>query len=324
MEIWDAYDEQFNRIEGMELHRGTPVPDGVFHLVCDVAVRHRDGTWLLMQRDLRKSFGGMWELTAGGSALAGETPLVCAIRELAEETGITASVLREAGRVVSKETHRIYAEYLCVTDIDKNQVTLQEGETSDYRWVTKEQLHELIDSGVLTERSQAIMTSLYRADMTAPCGNGLLNIRTGAIIEKNGKYLMAYNPEISYLYTVGGRIKFGETAEEAVIREVMEETGIRMEIDRLAFVHQNYFYGFEELDKNRLIYELAFYFYMKVPEDFEPVSGQFEEGERNQYLRWIRPDDDVHYYPEFFRTELQNPSEEVKYFLTDGRRENEK
>lgn len=32
-----------------------------------------------------------------------------------------------------------------------------------------------------------------------------------------------------YLYSVGGRIKFGETAEEAVIREVYEETGVHME-----------------------------------------------------------------------------------------------
>lgn len=47
----------------------------------------------------------------------------------------------------------------------------------------------------------------------------------------------------NYLYSVGGRIKFGETAQEAVVREVPEETGVKMEIDRLGFVHENYFYG---------------------------------------------------------------------------------
>ena len=89
MELWDAYDADFHRIEGKTLIRGEPVPEGIFHLVCDVLVKHTDGTFLLMQRAPGKHFGGMWEATAGGSALAGETPLECASRELREETGMT-------------------------------------------------------------------------------------------------------------------------------------------------------------------------------------------------------------------------------------------
>ena len=45
-------------------------------------------------------------------------------------------------------------------------------------------------------------------DMTVQCDNGLINIRVGAIILKDGKFLMVGNhirPE--YLYSVGGRIK---------------------------------------------------------------------------------------------------------------------
>ena len=53
-------------------------------------------------------------------------------------------------------------------------------------------------------------------DMTVPCENGLINIRAGAIIMKNGKYLMVGNTR-DYLYSVGGRIKFGEPAEEGII-----------------------------------------------------------------------------------------------------------
>ena len=37
----------------------------------------------------------------------------------------------------------------------------------------------------------------------------------------------------------------GETAEEAVRREVLEETGLPYEIDRLAFVHENFLRGRE-------------------------------------------------------------------------------
>ena len=55
-----------------------------------------------------------------------------------------------------------------------------------------------------------------------------------------------------------GRIKFGETAEEVVVREVFEETGMKMEIDRLGFVHENYFYGDTATNMGKLIYEISF------------------------------------------------------------------
>ena len=51
MELWDAYDENFRRVEGVSLVRGEPIPAGAYHLVCDVLVRHTDGSYLLMQRD---------------------------------------------------------------------------------------------------------------------------------------------------------------------------------------------------------------------------------------------------------------------------------
>ena len=84
MELWDAYDKDFQKIAGKTLVRGELIPQGLYHLVCDIIVRHADGAYLLMQRDPRKPWGGMWEATAGGSALAGETPLECAARELRE------------------------------------------------------------------------------------------------------------------------------------------------------------------------------------------------------------------------------------------------
>lgn len=69
MEIWDAYTKDFERIKDMTLIRGERIPEGVYHLVCEVLVKHMDGDYLLMQRSSEKHFGGMWEATAGGSAL---------------------------------------------------------------------------------------------------------------------------------------------------------------------------------------------------------------------------------------------------------------
>ena len=155
-------------------------------------------------------------------------------------------------------------------------------------------------------------------DMCVVCDNGILNIRAGAIIIKDGKLLMVGNNR-DYLYSVGGRVKFGETAEEAVVREVFEETGVKMEIDRLGFVHENYFYGDAPSNLNKLIYEISFFFYMKVPDTFEPISENFTEDKSRERLVWISPDEDIKIYPEFFRTELKNPTNTVKYFTKDGR-----
>ena len=156
-EIWDAYDRQFNKIEGAELIRGEKIPEGLYHLVCDIIVRHVDGTYLLMRRDLRKHFGGMWELTAGGSALKGETPMDCAIRELKEETGIEASDLREVKRIAHDIHRSLYVEYLCVTDWNKTAITLQEGETIDYRWVEKEEILQMTDEEIASSKAVEIL-----------------------------------------------------------------------------------------------------------------------------------------------------------------------
>lgn len=156
-------------------------------------------------------------------------------------------------------------------------------------------------------------------DMCVACGGGRLNIRVGAIIMKDGKLLMAGNERVDYLYSVGGRIKFGETAEQAVVREVTEETGVKLEVDRLGFVHENYFYSNAPADRGRQVYELAFFFYMKVPSDFAPVGESFAEDNSREQLRWVSPDTDIKLYPEFFRTEPWHPTDGVKYFVTDGR-----
>lgn len=153
--------------------------------------------------------------------------------------------------------------------------------------------------------------------MSVACGGGMLNIRAGAIIMKNGKVLMAGNSRTDYLYSVGGRIKMGETAEDAVMREVLEETGVKMEIDRLGFVHENYFYGDSANNRGKAIYEISFFFYMKVPENFSPVCESFTDDGGEEFLKWVSPESNVKLYPQFFKTELKHPCSSVKHIVTN-------
>ncbi len=160
MELWDAYDKNFCKIENVQLVRGEAIPDGMYHLVCDIIVKHTDGTYLLMQRDFKKHLGGMWELTAGGSALMSETPLECAARELREETGIESGDLKEIGRIVHAGHRSLYVEYLCITDWNKNAVTLQEGETIDYKWVDRDALLGMSPDALAAVRTLELVKEL--------------------------------------------------------------------------------------------------------------------------------------------------------------------
>ena len=178
----------------------------------------------------------------------------------------------------------------------------------------------MIKKAVREDAEGKQMKKDIKPDMCVPCGDGLLNIRVGALIVRNGKMLMVQSC-FDYLYSVGGRIKMGETAEEAIVREVLEETGVKMPVKRLIAVHENYFHGDMPSVLGKLIYEVSFYFEMDVPDDFQPVCNSVTSAGEKEYLRWVSPDTPMKLYPEFFRKEAINPSDGVLFSTTDERRE---
>lgn len=162
-----------------------------------------------------------------------------------------------------------------------------------------------------------------KKDITIQFENGLLNMRVAAIIMKEGKVLMHKRGDIGHMYTVGGRIQFGETSAEAVLREVQEETGVAMEIDHLGFVNENIYVGDSYTKVEQLNYEMCFYYFMKAPDDFDPEVMNAQAGDTDERLLWMDVDTDEKYYPEFFKTELTAEKlaggKETKYIFTDQR-----
>lgn len=156
MELWDAYDRNENRT-GATLVRGQPIPDGAYHLVCEVLVRHVDGSYLCMRRAAEKqSYPGYYEATAGGSALRGEDARQCIRRELREETGVNSDTFEEIGRFVYDDEHCIFHCYMCCVDVDKQAITLQPGETEDFVWMPEDAFREFVrsDAMIPTQRQR--------------------------------------------------------------------------------------------------------------------------------------------------------------------------
>jgi len=145
-ELWNAYTADGVLTETV-LVRGENIPSGLYHVVCEVLVRHTDGSYLCMKRALTKpadAYPGYYEATAGGSALLGETKEDCIKRELKEETGIDCNDFILLSRTVIKDT--IYFTYMCVTDCAKNSVTLQDGETEDFVWLNENEFISFVNS----------------------------------------------------------------------------------------------------------------------------------------------------------------------------------
>ena len=146
MEIWDLYDEKGNKTgETWERSRAKEIPEVRYHIVCDILIRHRDGDFLLTLRDSRKEmYPGCWEASAGGSALAGETPEEGARREMQEETGLKAEKLELISITRKPDSRSVVYAFIAMVDAAKDSVMLQEGETVDYQWMKLSALRKMI------------------------------------------------------------------------------------------------------------------------------------------------------------------------------------
>lgn len=146
--------------------------------------------------------------------------------------------------------------------------------------------------------------------------------RAAAIIIENGCVLLAGNEAENYLYSVGGGVHHGETAEDAVKREVFEETGIHYEIDRLAVIHENFFDTSEGRLAGRCCHELSMYFLMK-PRGIQEVNRTYSRtsfGDR-ETVHWIPIGNlNAHkHFPTFLTTYLEGAHDGVLHIVSDER-----
>ena len=72
-------------------------------------------------------------------------------------------------------------------------------------------------------------------DFRSRTENQIFGVRATALIIQNNQIYLNRNENNQY-YTIGGAICVNELSEDAVRREVMEEVGLSVEVERLAFV----------------------------------------------------------------------------------------
>ena len=151
-------------------------------------------------------------------------------------------------------------------------------------------------------------------------GDKWFRYRAAGIIVEDDCVLFAGNEVDDYYYSIGGGVHLGESSEEAVKREVLEETGIEYEVDYLAIIHENFFVGTSNLE-DALCHEICFYYMMKPKGNKNLKSHSLTQGVLKETMHWIPIDQVEKYkaYPTFMKEYLKSDHRDLIHILTDER-----
>ena len=145
-------------------------------------------------------------------------------------------------------------------------------------------------------------------DISFKSGNEKFNYRVCAMMISDGKILAMHDERSPYYYLPGGRVEIGETAENAVIREVQEELGVTPKIVRPLWLNQAFFT--EDVD-NLHYHELCIYFLMDIADTDVLARGEkftSNEGHRTHIFEWLEFDrlKYEYFYPLFLKKDIFN------------------
>ncbi|MBQ2807122.1 MAG: NUDIX domain-containing protein [Clostridia bacterium] len=166
MEKRDLFDASGKSL-GTTIVRGDPMPEGTFVLSVSIFTVNDKGEILVTLRAPEKpNFPNVWEITAGG-AIAGESGIEAAVRELREETGFKAAKDELQLLRVIREPSAFVECYLYTTNQPASAVILQEKETVAARFISIKRFEELLHTDSIAQpvafRYGVVRDALYRA-----------------------------------------------------------------------------------------------------------------------------------------------------------------
>ena len=161
MELFDLYTE--DRVKtGRTMVRGTKVPEGLYRLVVHVCIFDHEGRMLIQQRQpFKEGWSNMWDITVGGSAVAGDTSRTAAERETREEIGLSIDLTDVRPSLTLYWEHGFDDYYLLTRDVDPDMLRLQYEEVQTVRWATREEILRMIDDGEFIPYEKGLIDLLF-------------------------------------------------------------------------------------------------------------------------------------------------------------------
>lgn len=139
---------------------------------------------------------------------------------------------------------------------------------------------------------------MTQQDFRTKVDNTVFGVRATALILQNRKLLVTKDK--GKYYIIGGAIQVNEKTEDAVVREVKEELGVKSQAGQLAFVVENRF------EQDGVSYHnIEFHYLVDLLED-APLTLTMQEDEKRQPCEWIDLDklEDIQLVPAFLKTAL--------------------
>ncbi len=168
-ELWDVLDADrqptgrtVERIESGGDPSGNLQP-GDFHVVVSVIVFSGSEILIQQRADDKESWPGWWDITAGGSVLAGETSRQGAARELAEEVGLQVDLSGQRPILVTSSATE-FQDYYAVDapkDLDIEHLQLQESEVQAVRWATRDDVVAMTIAGEFVPYQSGFIDLLF-------------------------------------------------------------------------------------------------------------------------------------------------------------------
>lgn len=103
------------------------------------------------------------------------------------------------------------------------------------------------------------------------------------VIIHDGKILMLRNKSNGKLFFPGGGVNIAEKLSDALMREVREETGIEIEVEKFLHFKEQFFYW----DPGDDAYHMFNFFYICRPKTFKIIDDDRVDDEEAEKPRWI-------------------------------------
>lgn len=148
-EFWDVYNK--DREKTGRLHRrGDKLQLGDYHLAVHVCIFNSRGQLLIQQRQpFKKDWTNMWDLTVGGSAIAGDLSYQAAEREVFEELGLNIDLSNTRPRFTMNFDGGFDDYYIIEMDVDISKLKLQKEEVARVKFADKEEVLKMQEEGTM-------------------------------------------------------------------------------------------------------------------------------------------------------------------------------
>ena len=161
MEFWDLYTADREKT-GETMVRGEKQPAGTYRIVVHVCIFNGAGEMLIQQRQhFKKGWPGMWDISVGGSAIAGDTSRTAAQREVEEELGIEVDFSSLDPHLTVHFPQGFDDIYLLTQELDVHTLHLQEEEVAAAAWASEEKILSMIDAGEFIPYHKSLISLLF-------------------------------------------------------------------------------------------------------------------------------------------------------------------